>query len=1395
MVNVATKGELRNALSSNSNITLTADITVDYPWAVIDYNGNLDGNGHTITLEWTAEQKGSRFLNNLTGTISNTRFTGNYFTDSTTNRQAAICYAGVTDAFHHNKIENFVINGAPATGKSVALVAYISGVVWGIFHDNELTNVQFPNSGETFVVSSNQGSSTRNALHNCSIMKANNKETTLSHWFATSTRFYHTYAFGSKTGGQHLYYDINCNLPAGYVESTASGRLMNPVSITTLQNTMGYTSANGWEITDNVPHLIRFAHKDPEIVGDNLLSTNMMGMWSAENFSGTPTWNFGDGSSTETAAIVYHIYETSGTKTITATYGTESASFTVNVIAVTITGNNYFAVGVPYTATASASTSGGTWLWSDGTTGDTYTHTYTGAYIEYQPETIAVTYTYQGMEFTASLTLNALASVVTLNVDTDRINLTGYVTFDYALIGREPIANSILMESHDDGATWTESPYQSTYTFADTSRTVHLFKLKLTFTVQSPIYSNVVKITTRNSTYFNTQSNFKSGIEGDYDMLCISDIDFDYNYVAPNATNFRGVIDCQWHTFNIRFNRTSAAGFSLIGGIFGGEIKNAIITFTTYESGSTFPLIAYVGSTANIHHIRFQSCKTGSAKSTGEPIYFIAASGETLSEGALHDLEFKNCSIGTSSRVAYFGDDGGVTKSTRLIFNGCGSNGISSPYRTPTKVTNSIIIGGSHRNNVWNGSSDSSNVYYDSTAVLPTTFEPSDTNGRLLEITQESVEELGFTDANGWEFTNNVPTLKTTTKSITGKHTVAVNKPYTWTVSGNRYQCTWDFGDGSPTVTGANGNHTYTAAGDYTITCTDTDGSINYSVKVIGVTISGNNDFAPFVSYTATATPSVSGGTWLWNNGGTTDTYTNTFTGSYVDNEVETIRVTYTYDDESVTAYKEVHALVSTARLNCDRVSAPLNGTIEFTKVETGRDTKIGTTLLESHDEGVTWTETAYTGSYTFSDTTATTHEFKVKITFAVQQPVYSNSITITTVEGKIEIVAPSDGDKIFVGYPVIFMSVPSGLTNPTVEWNTGETGTSMSHTFTEAGSVTIEVEATSTEGVYTDTITVDVLPIADMEASAPQLFRNSIPVTYTVTSDNVGTYLWTFEDETTQTGASVTKTYTGYEKGDVVSAMVEGTFDDDVGNSYNKTDSVSSICAYPFSSYINARGEVFTFGSDTCRMLREGSSGFSEIQISTSVLSGHNFNVVNGLDTNNRQITFNVFVKGNYATMHAIRREMVHKMAPSKDLGTLSFVRDDGEIFTIPCNIALGYPKFVNEAELGGWVGTLSFIAPNGIWEGEQVTENANAVDNKGDVPCGFTATLTNNLINTTNNEQLTALSGTLSGVTVDTEKGTLTGGWSNVSLNSTLVQLEVGANSLTGCNTVTYKPKFLGV
>lgn len=650
------------------------------------------------------------------------------------------------------------------------------------------------------------------------------------------------------------------------------------------------------------------------------------------------------------------------------------------------------------------------------------------------------------------------------------------------------------------------------------------------------------------------------------------------------------------------------------------------------------------------------------------------------------------------------------------------------------------------------------------------------------------------------------------TITITGEHTIPVGTSTTFEAvcsdpTINRFR--WNFGDGSAVDIGTSPkSHTYTTAGVYTVTVTgqfDTSAIGTFEITVFEpptVAIIGDPHFANGVEHTITAVGSIPDeGTYSWSDGKTGAAHVETYSG-YDDGDTIPLTVTYTVNGVSVTASITLVCVKGTLTLSSNTLTPALTDTVSLTTTYSGSEVPTDRELKHSLD-GVTWTSLGFSSpyAYTFSDDEATTHYFKVEFTLPIEG-IISQSITLVTAPRGVEIISPEQDVAVFVNDEITFTASTVGLTDPTFLWSDGHTEASFTKSYPSAGLETMSVTATGVEGTFTASVSFEIIPLGNFTINAPETFQNDVPVTFEIEGDIPDVFTWRFPDGE-ETGTTVIKTFTGFTRGAIVQVYVIGEYIDDLGHSHTVTHDVTLTCVYPPSYYENPRGEKFYFDS-ACKILRDGKSGFSEIQINTDVITGHNYNTVSGLTTNNRVITFNIYVKGNYATMHAKRREMVHIMTPQKELGTFSYTRDDGEVFTMRCNIALGYPIFSDEAVRNGWVGTISFIAPNGVWEGAEITASTDEViNNIGDIPCGFEATLTGNLLNATNYEGMEAVSGTLSGYKIDTANGTVikevdgewVNAWEDISLNSTLVNLEVGNNTISGCSSITFKPLYLGV
>lgn len=729
--------------------------------------------------------------------------------------------------------------------------------------------------------------------------------------------------------------------------------------------------------------------------------------------------------------------------------------------------------------------------------------------------------------------------------------------------------------------------------------------------------------------------------------------------------------------------------------------------------------------------------------------------------------------------------------------------------------------------------SDGSDLYVHSNVTWSGgTKSESDFNGRTND--NPDFERIGFTIANNWIVSSGYPQLNLkpipiitnvsaspTTGSVTTQialsATVVRATSYQWQYSTNGGS-TWTNISGA---TAAAATWTPGAVGTYQVHLVATNASgfpatsepvtvTIYDVPTVTATASPTQgpltqqitlsatviDPAPGSTTYQWEEATSSSGPWTSISGATTKTYQYSYSGSATTKYFRLIATGVGGAGYSNTvSYTAYNAPTAVASVLPPLGTAPLQ--VSYSVETTGNVQSYQWEL--KIDDGA-WEQLSTTASGTYIASATGTYQFRVTVT-GYGGSTTSNTVTVEVIDQGVKITAPPEGSNIFVGFPVNFTCSVAAVTNPVYSWSDGHTTPSFTKTFDTTGAQTMSVTVTGDEGTFTASVSFNIVAREDFSITAPSTFANNVPVTFTA-SNEPDSVVWHFPNET-ESGFTVTKTFSGYSKGTVLNVTAVGTFTDDLNNSYETTHSVTLKCVYPYSYYENPRGEKFYF-DEYCTILRAGKSGFSEIQVNTDVQSGHDYNTVSGLTINDRVITMNIYVKGNYATMHAKRREMVHIMAPQKELGTFSYTRDDGEIFTMRCNIALGSPIFSDEAVSNGWVGTISFVAPNGVWEGAEVTASTdNFIKNIGDIPCGFEATLTGNLVNATNSESMLATSGTLSGYKINTTEGTVTkkvGGewvdaWEDISLNSTLVVLEVGNNTITGCSSITFKPLYLGV
>jgi PKD repeat protein len=259
---------------------------------------------------------------------------------------------------------------------------------------------------------------------------------------------------------------------------------------------------------------------------------------------------------------------------------------------------------------------------------------------------------------------------------------------------------------------------------------------------------------------------------------------------------------------------------------------------------------------------------------------------------------------------------------------------------------------------------------------------------------------------------------------------------------------------------------------------------------------------------------------------------------------------------EAAHAWDAIGAYRVTLRIESETATAAASATIEVidenTRSRPNADFRYSASRVEV-GESVTFTDRS-TGNpadlvWEFGDGTTASgptveHSWKTagdyQVALTATNPLGSDTsdpVTITVYDRveKPTAIIEAAASQASVNQTVTFASVSTG--NPTsIEWDfddgTGSRGERVSHAWSEPGTYTVTLEVSNSAGTSEATVqvTVDervVAPIARLVASATTVEENQ-PVRFTSLSINNPTRLtWDFGDGTTDTGSSVTHTYT----------------------------------------------------------------------------------------------------------------------------------------------------------------------------------------------------------------------------------------------------------------------------
>jgi len=374
--------------------------------------------------------------------------------------------------------------------------------------------------------------------------------------------------------------------------------------------------------------------------------------------------------------------------------------------------------------------------------------------------------------------------------------------------------------------------------------------------------------------------------------------------------------------------------------------------------------------------------------------------------------------------------------------------------------------------------------------------------------------------------------------STTFSGSASGNSPFTYS---------WQFGDGSPSGSGASPSHTYVAPPNSwspKLIVTDANGCkdsvtrsgyINIHYPTAGITSANSVCQKSNILFTGVFTPTGSGGSQFWDFGDGIGTSTSpTPTYKYNTSGTFTVTVTYTYRGCTATATKTITVNpkpVADFTLNPDTL-CPAPVSVQFVPN--------GTYSSYYWNNGAAPPITSTSSSPTFNYTTNGYYTPMLAVTTAAgcTDTVYKSnavkihdmSTVITVYKGATKVDrAKLEGCKplTFLFTDTTFTTTPGFISRlypypiQSYDWNWGDgtphgTLQTLSHTFTDTGTFKVILTVTTTKGcIARDTVEVRVgqLPIPDFTASPLHICIRGYVQFTNLTVGPVDEWKWKFGD------------------------------------------------------------------------------------------------------------------------------------------------------------------------------------------------------------------------------------------------------------------------------------------
>ncbi len=351
----------------------------------------------------------------------------------------------------------------------------------------------------------------------------------------------------------------------------------------------------------------------------------------------------------------------------------------------------------------------------------------------------------------------------------------------------------------------------------------------------------------------------------------------------------------------------------------------------------------------------------------------------------------------------------------------------------------------------------------------------------------------------------------------------------------------WNFGDGGSSTL-ASPSHTYTAAGTYTVSLTETgpDGAntltrVGYIVvsevapvaQFVGTPISGVLPLA--VSFTNQSTGTITSHAWTFGDGGTSSLASPSHT--YAASGTYTVSLTETGPSGVNTRTRVGYIVVSEPAPVAQFVGTPTSGVVPLVVSFANQSTGTITSHAWIFGDGGTSTLANPSHTYTASGT----------YTVSLTETGPSGTNTRTRV-GYIVVSEPAPVAQ-FAGTPISgVVPLTVSFTNQSTgtitshAWTFGDGGTSTlaspNHTYAASGTYTVSLTETGPSGVNTRTrvgyiVVSEPAPVAQFVGTPTS---GVVPLVVSFTNQSTGTitsHAWTFGDGGTSTLASPSHTYT----------------------------------------------------------------------------------------------------------------------------------------------------------------------------------------------------------------------------------------------------------------------------